>query len=108
MSPSAAPVFAALGDELRLNLILKLARGGPMPLGKLADGEGVTRQAVAKHLAVLLRTGLAKARRRGREQIWAVEPSKLREAERYLEQISTQWDDALGRLRSFVEEEVQS
>jgi hypothetical protein len=40
---------------------------------------------------------------RGRECIWELEPKRLDDAHRYLERISRQWDDALSRLRAFVE-----
>ena len=42
--------------------------------------------------------------RRGRERLWALEPEPLEEARRCLDQISSQWDDALSRLKQFVEE----
>jgi len=101
---SVTAVFAALGDDVRLRLIQKLVASGPSPMGRLAEGERVTRQAIAKHLGVLGRAGLAVVRRKGREQIWTIEPARLREAEQYLEQISSQWDLAIERLRTFVEE----
>jgi DNA-binding transcriptional ArsR family regulator len=101
---SVAAVFNALGDDVRLRLVGKLSRVGPMPLGKLAEGEGVTRQAVSKHLNVLLNSGLAEAERKGREQIWSVKSDGLREAERYLDQISRDWDRAIERLRAFLED----
>jgi hypothetical protein len=42
--------------------------------------------------------------RRGRERIWELEPKRLADAHDYLDRISRQWDDALDRLRSFVED----
>jgi len=42
--------------------------------------------------------------RRGRERIWELEPKPLVKARRYLDQISQQWDQALDRLKAFVEE----
>lgn len=101
---SMTMVYSALGDEVRLGLVRKLAEFGPQSLGKLAAGESVTRQAVAKHLSVLAKSGLAAFTRRGREQIWEVRTAKLREAERHLDEISRQWDDAIERLRKFVED----
>lgn len=99
-----AMVFSALGDDTRLSLLRKLAEFGPQSLGKLTEGESVTRQAVAKHLSVLANSGLAAFTRRGREQIWEVRTARLRETERHLEEISRQWDGAIDRLRKFVED----
>lgn len=75
-----------------------------MSITRLTAGSRVTRQAVTKHLRVLEEAGLARSTRRGRESIWQLEQRRLHGARRYLEFISMQWDDALERLRAFVEE----
>jgi len=100
---AAAPLFAALGDETRLALVSRLGDGGPLSTARLTDETRVTRQAVTKHLEVLARAGLVHAERQGRERLWQVNPQKVHEARRYLEQLSKQWDDALERLAAFVE-----
>lgn len=98
-----APVFAALGDNVRLRIVTRLC-GGPMSITSLTAGSRVTRQAVSKHLLVLQQAGLVRSARRGRERIWQLEQRRLQEARRCLETISEQWDEALGRLRALVEE----
>jgi hypothetical protein len=40
----------------------------------------------------------------GRERIWELESKRLADAHAYLDRISLQWDDALERLKAFVEE----
>ena len=100
----AAPVFAALGDATRLAIVARLASGGPQSIVRLAEGASVSRQAITKHLHTLADAGLAKSEKRGREQIWEIEPARLAEARGYLDQISSQWDDAIERLRAFVED----
>jgi DNA-binding transcriptional ArsR family regulator len=100
---SAAPVFAALGDETRLALLTRLGAGEPLSIVRLAEGSPVTRQAITKHLRVLAKAGLVKDARHGRERLWAMEPEPLEKARHYLDQISQQWDDALGRLKALVE-----
>ncbi|MDO8678544.1 MAG: metalloregulator ArsR/SmtB family transcription factor [Acidobacteriota bacterium] len=99
----AAPLFAALGDETRLALVLRLGSAGPHSIAQLAAGAAVTRQAITKHLQVLGAAGLVRSARLGRERIWNVEADRLDEARRFLEQMSCQWDEALGRLKGFVE-----
>jgi DNA-binding transcriptional ArsR family regulator len=99
----AAPVFAALGDETRLALVHRLGRDGALSIARLTHATRVTRQAVTKHLQVLERAGLVQAERHGRERLWQVNPHALHEAQRYLEQLSKQWDEALERLATFVE-----
>jgi DNA-binding transcriptional ArsR family regulator len=100
---SPAPLFAALGDQTRLGLVTRLSTEGPASIARLTRGSGVTRQAVAKHLRVLGRAGIVSDSRRGRESVWTLEPRKLEEARRSLDRISRHWDDALGRLKVFVE-----
>jgi DNA-binding transcriptional ArsR family regulator len=99
----AVPLFAALGDETRLKLLVRLSSGGPGSIVRLSEKSAVSRQAITKHLRVLSGAGLIRGNRRGREQIWELEPTRLADARAYLDQISQQWDDALDRLKSFVE-----
>jgi DNA-binding transcriptional ArsR family regulator len=75
-----------------------------MSISRLTEGSRVTRQAISKHLRILEGAGLVRSRRRGRETIWQLERERLQEARRYLDLISMQWDEALGRLRDLVEE----
>lgn len=99
-----APVFAALGDETRLALVARLSSEGPLSITRLAAGSPVTRQAITKHLNVLATAGLVSDLRRGRERIWELEPERMEAARTYLEHVSKRWDEALDRLKKFVEE----
>jgi DNA-binding transcriptional ArsR family regulator len=100
----AAPVFAALGDPTRLRVVTRLCVEGPLSITHLSEGSKVTRQAITKHLHVLSGAGLVRGRRHGRERIWELEPERLVAAQNYLDQISAQWDAAIGRLKALVEE----
>jgi len=103
-STESAPLFAALGDRTRLRIVARLCSGGPMSITHLTSGSRVTRQAISKHLRVLEAAGVVRAKRRGRESLWQLERRRLQEARRYLDVISGQWDEALARLRKFVED----
>jgi len=98
-----AQIFAALGDETRLRLLGRLAGAEPASIAHLTAGSGLTRQAITKHLRVLQHAGLVRGVRQGRESLFELKPEPLDAARRSLERISRQWDDALGRLKSFVE-----
>jgi DNA-binding transcriptional ArsR family regulator len=100
---SSAPLFAALGDETRLQLVSRLCDGG-MSIARLTAGSEITRQAITKHLRVLQGARLVHSKRHGRETIWQLDLRRLEDARRFLDLISKQWDTALGRLREFVEE----
>ena len=99
----AAPLFAALGDATRLQLLMRLSASGPESIARMSDRSAVTRQAISKHLRVLEDAGFVAGERRGREHIWRLRPQRLRDVHAQLDRIGRQWDDALERLRAFVE-----
>lgn len=99
-----APVFAALGDETRLALLMKLSSGRPCSIAKLTEGSALTRQAITKHLRVLENAGLVRSVRSGRESLFELDPEPIQSARDYLDSVSAQWDKALARLKAFVEE----
>jgi DNA-binding transcriptional ArsR family regulator len=98
-----APVFAALGDEMRLRLVAALCMGGAMSITQLTTGTDISRQAITKHLGVLASAGLVRDVKVGRERLWEFEPTQLDEARRTLELIGQQWDHALAKLKFAVE-----
>jgi DNA-binding transcriptional ArsR family regulator len=98
-----AVIFAALGDGTRLSLVGKLSKGQPQSISRLAEGSTLSRQAITKHLRVLEGAGVVRSVRAGRESVFAFRPETLRELQSYLGRVSGQWDDALARLKSFVE-----
>jgi DNA-binding transcriptional ArsR family regulator len=98
-----ASVFAALGDETRLSVLGRLAGGEPQSIARLTAGTRLTRQAVTKHLRVLEGAGMVRSVRMGRENRFTLEPRPIDEARAYLDLVSRQWDDALARLKAFVE-----
>jgi|SRR6516225_10804629 DNA-binding transcriptional ArsR family regulator len=100
-----APIFAALGDETRLLLVRKLSGGHPHSISQLTEGSKLTRQAITKHLRVLENAGIVHGVRRGRENLFPLDPEPIEEIKEYLDVVSQQWDQALARLKAFVEDE---
>jgi DNA-binding transcriptional ArsR family regulator len=101
---SHAPVFAALGDETRLALVVRLCGGQPYSISQLTEGSKLTRQAITKHLRVLERAGVVRCVRSGRESLFEFDPGPIDEMRRYLDRVSDLWDRKLLRLKSFVED----
>ena len=101
---SAALLFAALGDPTRLTLLQRLSDRGPASISTLADAFAMTRQGVTKHLHVLEAAGVIDGSRRGREQVWTMNPARLAEGRRQLEAIAAGWDEALARFKTLVEQ----
>src|SRR3989442_14391313 len=99
-----APVFAALGDETRLVLVAKLSGGQPCSISQLTKGSKLTRQAITKHLRVLESVGIVHSVHAGRESLFEFDPTPIEEMKEYLHFVSEQWDHALGRLKSFIED----
>jgi DNA-binding transcriptional ArsR family regulator len=99
-----ATVFAALGDETRLSVLSKLSNGQPQSISRLTEGTRLSRQAVTKHLRVLANAGVVRSVRSGRESLFAFEPHSIADVRDYLDAVSRQWDDALARLKSHVED----
>jgi DNA-binding transcriptional ArsR family regulator len=99
-----ASVFAALGDETRLSLVGKLSDGQPHSIHRLTTGLDLSRQAVTKHLRVLENVGIVHGIRSGRETLFALDPKAINETREYLSSVSQQWDDALRRLKRFLEQ----
>ena len=82
---SRAPVFAALGDEMRLLLVAKLSSGQPHSISQLTKGSSLTRQAITKHLRVLEGAGIVHGVRTGRESLFEFDPAPLDEIKEYLD-----------------------
>jgi DNA-binding transcriptional ArsR family regulator len=98
-----ARVFAALGDPTRLALITKLCGGPQRSISQLTQDTTLTRQSVTKHLRVLQKAGVVHRSRSGRESRFKFEPKAIEDITQYLDLVSRQWDDALTRLRLYVE-----
>lgn len=98
-----ATVFAALGDETRLLLVAKLCRGEQCSISRLTEDSRLTRQAITKHLRVLESVGIVRCVRVGRESVFTFNPDPIEGIQEYIEFVSTQWDHALNRLKSFID-----
>jgi len=107
LSTDPATVFAALGEPVRLAIVVRLCDHGPLPTIELKRGTSLSRQAVTKHLRILEDVGLVRSRRVGRDRSWRIEARQLAKTRTYLDRISAQWDARLERLRAFVEDDVK-
>jgi DNA-binding transcriptional ArsR family regulator len=96
------PVFAALADETRWSILTALAEG-EASASALAGRLPVTRQAIAKHLAVLQEVGLVEPVRVGREVRYRVIGSQLSATARRLDAIGAEWDRRLAAIREIAE-----
>jgi DNA-binding transcriptional ArsR family regulator len=96
-------VFAALGDPTRRRIAEWLGGEGPASASALARRLPMSRQAVAKHLAVLRRAGLVVPGRDGREVRYRLRPEPLTDATEWMARLGARWDERLARLRDLLE-----
>jgi len=106
MSRSSATeeaLLEAVADTSRRRVLdLILARGEATPTS-LAAELPFTRQAVAKHLAVLDRAGLVESSRRGREVRYSVRPEHVDRAARAMARVAARWDARLDAIKRMAE-----
>ena len=102
MSASLVPVFAALGDETRWSILSALGEGDASA-SALAQRLPVTRQAIAKHLAVLQEVGLVEPVPAGREVRYRVLGSSLSATASRLDAIGAQWEQRLAAIKRIAE-----
>jgi ArsR family transcriptional regulator, cadmium/lead-responsive transcriptional repressor len=96
-------LWSAIGDPTRRTMIDLLLAGGSGTATSLAERLPVTRQAVAKHLAVLDRVGLVTARPAGRERHYQVDEAQLARAAAQLAAVGSSWDARLRRIKRLAE-----
>ncbi len=100
----AAPIFAALGDQTRLALIGRLLNGEQRSITELSRGLALTRQGVTKHLHILEAAGVVAGQRVGRESRYELRREPIDRVREFLNLVSREWDVAIDRLKSHLEE----
>jgi ArsR family transcriptional regulator, cadmium/lead-responsive transcriptional repressor len=96
-------LWAAVADPTRRRLLDLLLARGEATATSLALELPVSRQAVAKHLAVLDRNGLVDATREGREVRYTVRPERLDEARRRMAEVAAEWETRLASIKRLAE-----
>ncbi|HEX7875629.1 MAG TPA: metalloregulator ArsR/SmtB family transcription factor [Sphingobium sp.] len=104
-APEPARMFAALGDPTRLGLVTRFSDGRARSITQISEGLPISRQAVAKHLDVLLDAGLVRRAKSGREVHFALDPQAVHAARDWLDAVDAQWEQTLDRLKFLVESE---
>jgi DNA-binding transcriptional ArsR family regulator len=97
-------LWAAVGEPSRRRLLDALVAAGAATPTALAKQLPFTRQAVSKHLAVLLEAGLVSAQREGREVRYAVQPERLAAAADEMSAAAAAWSARLQAIKRIAEE----
>ena len=100
----AEQVFVALADPSRRAILASLASGGPATATDLAGRLPVTRQAIAKHLALLAEVGLVRAEPGERRRVrYRLRSAPMRVAQQFLAALARDWDGPLGALQDHLD-----
>ena len=99
-------VFQAIADPTRRAILCLLAVQALTP-NALAEHFNSSRQAVSKHIQILVECELLKQQQQGREIYYHVNPARMQEIEQWLAQFKgllekrfTQLDEVLTKLKS--------
>jgi DNA-binding transcriptional ArsR family regulator len=95
--------WAAVAEPTRMRVLDRLLGGGEETATSLARELPLTRQAMAKHLAVLERAGLVESRREGRELRFSIRPEQLDAAARSMAEVAAAWDRRLHAIKRIAE-----
>ena len=100
----AQEVFTALADPTRRGLLAALASEGPATATDLAARQPITRQAVAKHLALLAEAGLVVAEPgEGRRVRYRLDSAPMAVAQQFLAALARDWDGPLAALKQSLD-----
>lgn len=90
-------VFQAIADPTRRAIIALIALKAMTP-NAIAENFNSTRQAVSKHLKILVECELVKQEQQGREIYYSLEIEKMKEIDKWLEQYRTIWENRFSQL----------
>lgn len=96
-------LWSAMGDPTRRQMLDLLLTSSPGTATSLSEELPVTRQAVAKHLAVLDRVGLVHATQAGREKRYRIDEAQFARAVAQLNAVGNTWDARLRRIKQIAE-----
>jgi DNA-binding transcriptional ArsR family regulator len=105
--PQGAPdrsVFRAIADPTR-RAILDRLRAGPAPVNELASAFEQSRPAISKHLRILREARIVSEQRQGRERLYRLEPTELKEISEWILPYRRFWQVSLGNLKTYLESE---
>ena len=99
----AEEVFTALADPSRRGILAELAAGGPATATDLATRLPITRQAIAKHLALLAEAGLVAAEPGERRRVrYRLRSAPMQVAQQFLAALARDWDRQLDALQDHL------
>jgi DNA-binding transcriptional ArsR family regulator len=102
-APADDELWSAIADPSRRRVLDLLVSNGAVSASGLARRVPFSRQAVAKHLAVLEEAGLVSRRKQGREVLYQVNAGRLDQAARAMAGLAARWDRRLAAIKALAE-----
>jgi DNA-binding transcriptional ArsR family regulator len=100
----AERVFTALADPTRRSILATLATRGPATATDLSDRLPITRQAIAKHLALLADAGLVTPEPGERRRVrYRLNSAPVQVAQQFLAALAHDWDGRLEALKDHLD-----
>ena len=99
--------FAALADPTRVEIVTRLSRG-VASVGDLAEPFDMSLRAVLKHVQVLETAGLVRTVKHGRVRLCELQPARIDDASRWIEQLRHRWERRLDRIEKYLDDQGES
>lgn len=95
-------IFTALAVKQRRNIIEALHHRGNLSIKQLTMDSAVSRQAVTKHLNILIKAKIVRAEYIGKERIHNLDPKAMQRLFNWLAPFAQKWDDRLNSLSKYI------
>lgn len=95
-------IFTALADPQRRNIIEALHHSGNQSIKQLTIHSSVSRQAITKHLNILIKAKIVQAEFMGKERIHNLDPKAMQSLFNWLAPFAQKWDDRLNNLSNYI------
>ncbi len=97
-------IFKAMADPVRRDILACLKEQPKQSISTLTKNRQITRQAVTKHLNVLVKTGLVQTQMVGKQRLHQLNAEPLKQVADWLQPYAALWDRRLDKLKTFLGE----
>jgi DNA-binding transcriptional ArsR family regulator len=103
---TTSDAFNAVAEPRRRQILVFLAPG-EQPVGAIVAAVGLGQPSVSKHLGVLRRVGLVRARRRGRQMLYRTNPHAIKPLHEWASTFERFWSHQLARIKERAERKAR-
>jgi len=100
-------IFQAIADPTRRNIVSQLMHNPAKSITSLCENQSISRQAVSKHLKILVNANIVTTQQRGRHSLHTLNPQPLKEIAHWLKPYAELWDQRLDNLQTYLKEQQE-